>query len=465
LVYEIPTPYLMHAMMIPLHILTIILFIASVAFVIKLIRITRHYTAWIFIITALLVLAFKNIYQLHMFLSHSREMHPTLTETIIPFVTAAMIFLGLLYISPLFKTIKKAMAQLEPFRLFYENAPLGYQSIDPEGYIVDVNAKWLEILNYQKEEAMGKWLGEFIASESIDYFSECFISCKQKGSIQGIKCWMKRKDQTKILCEFDGRITYDPYGNIKMVHCVFRDITEAEKIRKELEEHEKELRKSHNRLMELSRYQQQMIEKERSYLAYEIHDTLGQYLTSIHIGLSWLKNHLSADKPQIESKLKELKGLTNTTVKHMRNLSSKFRPKIIDDMGLIAAMEWHIKQFEKMSNIPCKTRIEEDNLPLANNEAINLFRILQEALMNVYKHACASSIWITLKYTDNVLFLQVQDNGRGMNRDTQRTTDCFGIIGMEERARLIGAQFNISSEEGSGTVIKIQLPLNHNQKK
>lgn len=451
--------------MTPLHMLTIILLLASVAFVVKLIRVSRHYTAWIFIIAALIVLAFHKIYQLYLFLAHSREMHATMTETIIFFIAAALIFLGLLYISPLIKTIKKAVEQLEPFRLFYENSPLGYQSIDPDGYIADVNSKWLDTLKYNKEEVLGKWAGDFMSSESIDYFRECFVSFKQKGSIQGIKCWLKKKDQTKILGEFDGRITYDASGDIKMIHCVFRDITESEKIRKELEENERKLRESQNRLTELSRYQQQMIEKERSYLAYEIHDTLGQYLTSIQIGLSWLKNHLADDQSRLESKLKELKGLTNTTLKHMRNLSSRFRPKIIDDLGLIAAMEWYIKQFEKMSNIPCKSRIEEDNLPLDNNEAINLFRILQEALMNVYKHAQASNIWITLKLANNVLLLQIQDNGRGMNRHTQRTSDCLGIIGMEERARLIGAHFHISSGEGSGTAIEINLPLNHKDTK
>ena len=244
----------------------------------------------------------------------------------------------------------------------------------------------------------------------------------------------------------------------KSLFSIIHDITDRLKAEKALRQSEEKFKKSRNQLRKLSVHQQEMLEKERSYIARQIHDELGQNLTAIHMGLAIMRKHITRKDRQLFSKVQELSHITQATLSRIKKLSTELRPQLIDDMGLIAAIEWHTGNFEKSTNITCKTEliIEETDIP--KEMAIHIFRILQEGLTNVYKHAEADSVTITLKKADNSIHLIIKDDGKGICEENFQKTSSFGIQGIEERARLMNGTLTLC-ENNPGTMVHVEIPL------
>jgi PAS domain S-box-containing protein len=244
----------------------------------------------------------------------------------------------------------------------------------------------------------------------------------------------------------------------KSLFSIIHDITERLRAEEALRQSEEKFKKSRNQLRKLSVHQQEMLEKERSYIARQIHDELGQNLTAIHMGLAIMRKHITRKDRQLFSKVQELSHITQATLSRIKKLSTELRPQLIDDMGLIAAIEWHSGNFEKSTNITCKTEliIEETDIP--KEMAIHIFRILQEGLTNVYKHAEADSVNITLKKADNSIHLIIKDDGKGIREEDFQKTSSFGIQGIEERARLMNGTLTLC-ENNPGTMVHVEIPL------
>ncbi|HKL38825.1 MAG TPA: GAF domain-containing sensor histidine kinase, partial [Bacteroidales bacterium] len=242
---------------------------------------------------------------------------------------------------------------------------------------------------------------------------------------------------------------------LRMLHTLGHIFSNAFERRKT----DKALHASKKRLMQLSYHQQKMIERDRSHFAHEMHDELGQYLTSIHMGLSWMLKQLPSEQYRVRSKIRELISLTDTSLRQTKKLSAEYRPRLIDDMGLVAAIEWYVREFEKNSHLACDLEISEKIIPHDNDVAINLFRIVQESLTNIYRHAQATRVCVRLNKKKNSLTLQVADNGVGIAREQAERFDNYGILGMEERARLIGARLGIKGRKSQGTLIQVRVPL------
>ena len=244
----------------------------------------------------------------------------------------------------------------------------------------------------------------------------------------------------------------------KSLFSIIHDITERLRAEEALRQSEEKFKKSRNQLRKLSVHQQEMLEKERSYIARQIHDELGQNLTAIHMGLAIMRKHITRKDRQLFSKVQELSHITQATLSRIKKLSTELRPQLIDDMGLIAAIEWHTGNFEKSTNITCKTEliIEETDIP--KEMAIHIFRILQEGLTNVYKHAEADSVTITLKKADNSIHLIIKDDGKGICEENFQKTSSFGIQGIEERARLMNGTLTLC-ENNPGTMVHVEIPL------
>ncbi|MBL0153980.1 MAG: PAS domain S-box protein [Chitinophagaceae bacterium] len=236
------------------------------------------------------------------------------------------------------------------------------------------------------------------------------------------------------------------------------DITDRKAAESKLEESYRDIRK-------LTAHLQHIREEERSHIAREIHDELGQQLTVLKMDISWLNKRLGEDaETAVKKKMKELLDMLDGTVKTVRRISSELRPSMLDDLGLVATMEWQMGEFQKRTGIKTKMRATETDLHLSADNSTGLFRIFQESLTNVARHAGASEVVIILEMEDNFVELSIRDNGVGFEVQQAGNKKTLGILGMRERAHLMGGDYDLHSIPGEGTLVKVRLPAGNNKK-
>lgn len=239
----------------------------------------------------------------------------------------------------------------------------------------------------------------------------------------------------------DGRVT----GALMLAH----NITELKRVEQNLEESRRQLR-------ELAARQESAREDERKHIARELHDDLGQYLTALRLKTSALELEFGAKNPVLGEKLKRMLGLVDDTKLVVRNLSQMLRPAALD-MGIASALEWLADEFERHSGIPCELQIPE-RLSLDENSATVVFRTVQEALTNIVKHAGAGEVFVSLQQQDGAYVLEVRDDGVGFDPALRKDAS-FGLVGMRERALMLGGELAISSAPGQGTCITLHIPI------
>ncbi|OAJ59372.1 hypothetical protein A6V36_27375 [Paraburkholderia ginsengiterrae] len=219
-----------------------------------------------------------------------------------------------------------------------------------------------------------------------------------------------------------------------------------------------ELRASGDQLTKLAAHLEAVREDERKRIAMEIHDELGQLLTVLKIDVSLLKRHLMPESAAAH-KVDEMGEIVEKSIHMLRSLVNELRPAALN-YGLLPALEWLAEDFGPRSGIACHFLSVGPEPCLSDARATAIFRIAQESLTNVARHACASHVRITLTNLNSVIQLVVTDNGRGFNVDTTRRVHSFGLLGMAERARLIDAQLQIESRPGNGTTIRVRVKDN-----
>jgi len=231
----------------------------------------------------------------------------------------------------------------------------------------------------------------------------------------------------------------------------------------EREQAERQLRESREQLRALAAHLQSVREEERTRLAREIHDELGQLLTSMIIDLSWLEDKLSttdgaAPSPPFVERVRALLQLADMTVDTVRRIATELRTGLLDDFGLTAAVEWQTQEFQRRTGIKCDLVINLDATDLDQAYSTAVFRIFQEALTNVARHAGASSVSIVLEENEGQLILQVEDNGEGFTEDALSNTRSLGVVGMRERALILGGEVEIKGVRGAGTRVTARIP-------
>jgi signal transduction histidine kinase len=202
-------------------------------------------------------------------------------------------------------------------------------------------------------------------------------------------------------------------------------------------------------------------EEERIRISREMHDGLGEMLTGIDLGLVLLANLLETKNvrcEEIDASLAELRALARETTGRVRKLCTQLRPSVLDDLGLISALEWQAGDFQKRSNIKCALELEELG-PVPAELATAIFRIFQEVLTNVARHARASQINVNLKKYPSDLVLTVKDNGCGITTRDLAETKSLGLLGMQERAAMLGGTVEFLGEPGKGTEVIVRIPL------
>ncbi len=218
---------------------------------------------------------------------------------------------------------------------------------------------------------------------------------------------------------------------------------------------EEALQRSHDQLRALAARVEKVREEERTRLAREIHDGLGQALTAIKIDLSSLCHDMPAEKQhQSESIMK----LADETIRSVRRISTELRPAVLDTLGPVAAVEWAAEEFEARTGIKCRLDLPLEDIVIDQERATALFRIFQETLTNVARHANATEVNVRLAEADGNLSLEVHDNGKGVSEAQISAGTSLGILGMRERALLLGGEFTITGALGEGTTVRVRIP-------
>jgi PAS domain S-box-containing protein len=307
-----------------------------------------------------------------------------------------------------------------------------------------------------------------IDKEKFEITLETFIASIHPEDRLGFGELMEEKRQKKKHIELKYRIVLEN-GSLKWIHesgnlvkigkvqsnhyeGTVQDITSQK-------EYENNILDANQKLRSLTAHLQTIQEEERIHIAREIHDELGQQLTGIKLDASWLKNKTQIYFEEERERMERLINNINTTINNVRKIATYLRPGVLDDLGLEAAIEWQAAQFEEQNGITClfKTTNVSDNYDKTVNTSV--YRIFQEALTNVTRHANASKVMIKLYEKDSILVLEVADNGKGFWETEKNKTQSLGIIGMKERAFMINGSFSIKKRKEGGTMVKLTVPL------
>lgn len=250
---------------------------------------------------------------------------------------------------------------------------------------------------------------------------------------------------------------FDNNGNIIGVIHICRDISKRKLNEEQIKNTTEELRK-------LTAHLQSVREEERKYIAREIHDELAQLLTALNMDLFWLQKKLPKKEKLIHEKTSSMLQVIDKVLQTVSRISSELRPGILDDLGLQDTMEWQADEFQKRTGIKCEVVFDTKNI-IGQEHATTIFRIFQETLTNVVRHAKATKVAASLKENNNNLILKVKDNGKGITEAKMADPEAFGLIGIRERASFWKGKAKIIGIPDKGTTVTVSIPLNNEEKK
>ena len=355
------------------------------------------------------------------------------------------------------KRSEAAIKQAEEIRRLIMNASMdAIICIEPDSSIKMWNLRAEAIFGWTEHEVIGKPLIEIIIpSRFREDYNKNFNLYLQTGQGPVLNSLVEIAAVHRSGKEFPIEFAIVPVKKTSEdFFCAFiRDIT----LRKKGEE---KLKRSYEEIRRLASHLQNVREEERLIISREIHDELGQQLTVMKMDISMLKKKLAATPNEAaQEKLRELDQMMDETIKTVRKIAADLRPGLLDDLGLNAAIEWHLNEIEKRTGIAVQYKglSEEFSLPVASKTA--LFRIVQESLTNVVRYAKAKTVHISLDRKDGQLFLKIKDDGIGFDPEKISAKKTFGFVGMRERTAMMGGSFEVDSMPGKGTAITVQVPL------
>jgi PAS domain S-box-containing protein len=221
---------------------------------------------------------------------------------------------------------------------------------------------------------------------------------------------------------------------------------------------EEELRRSHEELRALAARLQSVREDERTRIAREVHDELGQALTGLKLDLAWLKPRLR-DQVSLLERVQAVVGRIDGTIDAVRRIATELRPSVLDHLGLVAAVEWQAQEFEKLTGVVVRLSLSSAGPAVDGTVATTVFRMLQETLTNVARHAAATSVEIVLEVRHEAITLRVADNGRGISATERTNPHSLGLVGLRERAIACAGELVIEGRPGEGTIVTVRIPL------
>ena len=328
---------------------------------------------------------------------------------------------------------------------------------DLDGYVTSWNRGAEGMLGYSAGEALGRHVSFIYPRDDYQFLErEVLAPVKAKG-VHQVEVHRLTKAGTLRVAQLTLNLLRDDDDSPIGIIGYSMDITD----RKHGEEL---LLKSRNQLAALAVRLESVREEERGRIALEVHDVLGQALTGLKLDIAWVYKQLSESHGSLElspilSRLATSRELVDATIQSVRAIATTLRPGVLDQLGLEAAIEWQAQEFHHRTGIVCTTSISPDHIHVDAQQSTALFRILQEVLTNVVRHAHATAVDIRLEETREHVVMQVRDNGTGITSVAQSGPQAFGLLGMRLRAQQQGGTFDIHGISGTGTTVVLKIPL------
>jgi PAS domain S-box-containing protein len=327
-------------------------------------------------------------------------------------------------------------------------------TVDERQHIVLFNKAAEQVFGCGRDEALGAplaWLipERFRAShhELVSRFGEGGEASRRMGMARIVMGLRRNGEEFPI----EASISHASEHGQRFFTVILRDVTERTR-------QDEALRGSRDEIRALGLAANNLREQEKSRVARELHDELGQSLTALKIDLGWIKDQVGDKEPGILQKLASMHLLLDGTVAATRRISADLRPLVLDDLGLAAAADWLVQNFTARTGIPCELALAHGFEDVPDPQATTIFRVLQESLTNIAKHADARHVEVTLEKDREHMTLAVSDDGRGFSPDAPRKPASFGLLGLRERAALLGGEVSIDSAPGRGTIVEMRLP-------
>jgi len=349
----------------------------------------------------------------------------------------------------------------EQYRLLSENIPVVVYSALPDEHSTSlfVSGGIVALTGYSPQEFLEapELFGAMLHPEDREYVWEKIAEHRERKTALDVEYRIVTRDKTVKWVRNRGTPTLDAAGEIVRIDGLMEDITERRRAQRRLQRSEQELRTLAERLLAVR-------EQERLEVARTVHDELGQAATALRFDLAWLVGELRqvADetlRQRLEARTLDMLGQVDTVLQTVRRVAAEQRPAVLDDLGLAAAVEWYVAEFERRTRIRCDLSLPSEETAFGPDRSIAVFRILQEALTNVARHAGASRVAVALRRDDDHLVLEVTDNGRGITEEQRSGLRAFGLLGMRERAMAFGGEIQVAGSQGAGTTVTLTIPL------
>jgi len=340
----------------------------------------------------------------------------------------------------------------EKFRNLSDNSP-NMIFINQEGKVLYANKRCEQYLGYTRDEFYSSHFDfrKLIEPEYLEMMNANFKRHIEGQEVPPAEYAIRAKSGQRIETIINTKLI--SYGGKQAILGIITDITERKLA-------EKRIRESHNRLRGLAERLQMIREEERATIAREIHDDLGQSLTALKMDISWLKNNQGKDTEFTSSKFDMMLDLINSTIQSIKRIATELRPGILDDLGLVPAIEWQAAEFQNRYKIQCNVSINKSEVKIIDEIAIAVFRIFQETLTNVARHSGATKVDVNLNfYDDNKLILEISDNGVGIEVEQINSLKSLGLFGMRERVNILKGSVEITGEKGKGTKVSVSIPI------
>jgi PAS domain S-box-containing protein len=330
----------------------------------------------------------------------------------------------------------------------FGQAPEAVALTNTGGRVLRINREFTRLFGYSAQEAVGRSITDLIVPDEERHSYAVIAPVDQRVVCEGLR---RRKDGSSLYVSIVRVHICVPGGDAEL-YAIYRDITEQK-------EAERRIRSANEKLRALSASLQSAREDEAASIAREIHDELGSALTGVKWGLEELGKTLA--DPGARAKVESLARQADAAIAAVRRIASELRPSVLDDLGLIEAIEWQARQFQARTGIVCVCESTIEEARLGPEQATAAFRILQEALTNVLRHARASRVNVKIEEIreEAVFVLTIRDNGRGIREDEKWGRQSLGLLGMQERARILGGEVEIAGSDGTGTVVSVRMPF------
>jgi PAS domain S-box-containing protein len=338
----------------------------------------------------------------------------------------------------------------EKYRQLFDQSIAPISLVSPDGRLIEANDAWFRLLGYSREDMVSFRAANLFPSPEMR--EDLLRRLLDSGSLVDDESRVKTKDGTLIDVLRSMSIRYNPDGSVFGFQTVLRDVTELKHTRDELFASREQLRRLALRIQEAR-------EEERTTIAQELHNHFGQQLTALRLDLDSLTRSGPPEGDTALVRIRGIKQLVDRMSQEVRRLISEMRPGMLDDLGLCAAIEWQAGQFSERTGIACGFILTADDARLPATASTALFRVLQELLSNVARHARATSVNVSLTSDSDSVCLRVADNGRGITDEELGSSTSLGILGMRERIRACKGTVDFHSKPGMGTTVTITVPI------